>query len=59
VSIDDCDTALATKYGRQLGSEWACANTSIQVLESRYANLFFKYMMHLPYFMAYKVHSFP
>jgi len=37
VSIDDCDTALATKYGSQLGSEWACANTSVQVLESRYA----------------------
>jgi len=36
VSIDDCDTALATKYGSQLGSEWACANTSVQVLESRY-----------------------
>jgi len=36
VSIDDCDTALAIKYGSQLGSEWACANTSVQVLESRY-----------------------
>lgn len=36
MSIDDCDTALATKYGSQLGSEWACANTSVQVLESRY-----------------------
>jgi len=35
VSIDDCDTALATKYGPQLGSEWACANRSMQVLESR------------------------
>lgn len=37
MSIDDCDTALATKYGSQLGSEWACANTSVQVLENRYA----------------------
>ncbi|KAJ4450280.1 hypothetical protein ANN_01700 [Periplaneta americana] len=37
VSIDDCDTALATKYGPQLGSEWACANTSTQILESRCA----------------------
>jgi hypothetical protein len=37
VSIDDCDTALAIKYGSQLGSEWACANASVQVLEGRYA----------------------
>lgn len=37
MSIDDCDTALAIKYGSQLGSAWACANTSVQVLESRYA----------------------
>lgn len=36
MSIDDCDTALATKFGAQLGLEWACANTSVQVLESRY-----------------------
>jgi hypothetical protein len=39
VSIDDCDTALATKYGSQLGPQWACANTSVQVLESRYADI--------------------
>ena len=36
VSIDDCDTALATKYGPQLGSEWSCANISTQILERRY-----------------------
>jgi hypothetical protein len=39
VSIDDCDTALATKYGSQLGPQWACANTSVQVLENRYADI--------------------
>ncbi|XP_063227767.1 protocadherin-like wing polarity protein stan [Bacillus rossius redtenbacheri] len=39
VSIDDCDTMLATKYGHQLGPEWACANRSVQVLENRCAVL--------------------
>ncbi|KAJ8866710.1 hypothetical protein PR048_032571 [Dryococelus australis] len=39
VSIDDCDTMLATKYGHQLGPEWECANRSVQVLESRCAVL--------------------
>jgi hypothetical protein len=39
VSIDDCDTALATKYGPQLGPQWACANTSVQILDSRYTDI--------------------
>lgn len=56
MSIDDCDTALATKYGPQLGSEWACANTSVQVLESRYAYICLKYIMHLPYVISGKLH---
>lgn len=39
VAIDDCDASLAIKHGAGLGSRWACANRSEQVLESRCAVL--------------------
>ncbi|XP_033222286.1 protocadherin-like wing polarity protein stan isoform X3 [Belonocnema kinseyi] len=35
VSLDNCDVALALKYGEKLGERWACAGTSEQMLESR------------------------
>lgn len=35
VSLDDCDVALAVKYGNKLGKKWACAGSSELLLESR------------------------
>ena len=35
VSLDNCDVALALKYGDKLGQKWACAGKSEQVLEAR------------------------
>nr|CAD7592898.1 unnamed protein product [Timema genevievae] len=37
VSLDECDTLLATKYGPHLGAEWSCANHTTQILENRCA----------------------
>ncbi|XP_066994105.2 protocadherin-like wing polarity protein stan [Anabrus simplex] len=37
VNVDNCDTALAIKHGLQLGRQWACANSSRQILDSRCA----------------------
>ncbi|XP_060527638.1 protocadherin-like wing polarity protein stan isoform X2 [Cylas formicarius] len=39
LSIDDCDTALALKHGKELGSKWACASYVEHSLESRCASL--------------------
>lgn len=39
LSIDDCDTALALKHGRELGGKWACASYAEHTLESRCASL--------------------
>lgn len=39
VSIDDCDTSLAIKHGKNLGYQWLCANKSEQILENRCAVL--------------------
>lgn len=35
VALDDCDVALALRYGDRLGKKWACAGTAEQILESR------------------------
>lgn len=35
LAVDDCDTMLAIKHGRDLGGVWACANRTEQVLEPR------------------------
>ncbi|CAG9761162.1 unnamed protein product [Ceutorhynchus assimilis] len=39
LSIDDCDTALALKHGRELGGKWACASYAEHTLEARCASL--------------------
>ncbi|XP_076265474.1 protocadherin-like wing polarity protein stan isoform X1 [Rhynchophorus ferrugineus] len=39
VSIDDCDTALAVKHGRDLGGRWACASYVEHTLEARCASI--------------------
>ncbi|XP_066248043.1 protocadherin-like wing polarity protein stan isoform X1 [Euwallacea similis] len=39
LSIDDCDAALALKYGRELGGKWACATYAEHFLEDRCASL--------------------
>ncbi|KAL1494818.1 hypothetical protein ABEB36_010350 [Hypothenemus hampei] len=39
LSIDDCDTALALKHGRELGGKWACASYAEHTLESRCTSL--------------------
>ncbi|XP_049823743.1 protocadherin-like wing polarity protein stan isoform X2 [Aethina tumida] len=39
ISIDDCDTALALKYGSELGGKWQCAGFAEHKLESRCASL--------------------
>ncbi|XP_051163355.1 protocadherin-like wing polarity protein stan isoform X2 [Leptopilina boulardi] len=35
VSLDNCDVALALKYGEKLGAKWNCAGRSEQMLEAR------------------------
>ncbi|CAB3374160.1 Hypothetical predicted protein [Cloeon dipterum] len=35
LSVDECDTSLALKYGSKLGEQWACANVTNHVLESK------------------------
>ncbi|XP_043283002.1 protocadherin-like wing polarity protein stan isoform X2 [Venturia canescens] len=35
VSLDDCDVALALKYGDRLGEKWSCAGRNEQILEPR------------------------
>ena len=35
VSLDDCDVALALKFGDRLGQKWSCAGRSEQILEQR------------------------
>ncbi|XP_012288367.1 protocadherin-like wing polarity protein stan [Orussus abietinus] len=35
IALDDCDVALALKYGDRLGRKWACAGRSERVLEPR------------------------
>lgn len=39
VSIDDCDTSMALKYGNDLGGKWACAGYAEHELEPRCASL--------------------
>lgn len=39
LAIDDCDSALALKHGRELGNKWACASFAEHILESRCASL--------------------
>ncbi|CAH1153853.1 unnamed protein product [Phaedon cochleariae] len=39
VSLDDCDTALALKHGKELGAKWACAGFAEHSLEPRCASL--------------------
>lgn len=34
ISLDDCDTALAVRFGQKIGN-YHCANTTTQVLHSR------------------------
>ncbi|XP_059482643.1 protocadherin-like wing polarity protein stan isoform X3 [Neocloeon triangulifer] len=35
LSVDECDTSLALKYGSKLGEQWACANFSHHVLDNK------------------------
>ncbi|XP_043461123.1 protocadherin-like wing polarity protein stan isoform X2 [Leptopilina heterotoma] len=35
VALDNCDVALALKYGEKLGAKWNCAGRSEQILEQR------------------------
>lgn len=35
LSLDKCDTALALKFGKELGGKWACAAFAKQELEAR------------------------
>lgn len=35
VAIDDCDVALALKFGDRLGKKWSCAGRNEQILEPR------------------------
>ncbi|XP_049833037.1 protocadherin-like wing polarity protein stan isoform X1 [Schistocerca gregaria] len=37
LNVDECDTALAVKYGAQLGPQWSCANYTHHFLEPRCA----------------------
>ncbi|XP_065173819.1 protocadherin-like wing polarity protein stan isoform X2 [Atheta coriaria] len=39
LSLDECDTALALKFGDELGGQWACAGFVEHTLESRCASL--------------------
>lgn len=39
VALDDCDTALALKHGKELGGKWACAGFAEYHLEPRCASL--------------------
>lgn len=38
LAIDDCDTALALKYGKELGEKWDCAAFAEHELEPRCAS---------------------
>ncbi|XP_008557612.1 protocadherin-like wing polarity protein stan [Microplitis demolitor] len=35
IAVDDCDVALALRYGDRLGDKWTCAGTAEQILEPR------------------------
>ncbi|KAK0088102.1 hypothetical protein PV325_013198 [Microctonus aethiopoides] len=35
IALDNCDIALALRYGDRLGEKWSCAGTAQQILESR------------------------
>nr|XP_023025805.1 protocadherin-like wing polarity protein stan [Leptinotarsa decemlineata] len=39
ISLDNCDTAIALKRGRELGERWACAGYAEHKLEPRCASL--------------------
>nr|XP_022918571.1 protocadherin-like wing polarity protein stan isoform X2 [Onthophagus taurus] len=39
ISLDGCDTALALKYGKELGGKWNCAGFAKHELEPRCASL--------------------
>ncbi|KAF7994935.1 hypothetical protein HCN44_004407 [Aphidius gifuensis] len=35
IALDDCDVALALRYGDRLGKRWSCAGSAEQILETR------------------------